>query len=116
NPVLSYWHYISSEDVCGFDFGFVVVNNSIVNTYNLCASNNTNGWVQKTVNLSAYAGQTVNLQIRAETDGYLLSSLYVDDVSFQSSVTTVQQSMNAFPLTNSTGVAQKQPNILSVEN
>ena len=40
--------------------------------------------MQKSINLSAYAGQTVTLQIGAETDGSYSSSWFIDDVSFQS--------------------------------
>ena len=81
---LHYWHWIASEDACGYDFGGVILNNTVVDVYDLCTSRNTNGWVRHTVDLSSYAGQTVFLQIRAETDGSLNSNLFVDDVSFQS--------------------------------
>jgi serine protease len=82
-PYLAYWHWIASQDVCGYDFGGVLVNGAVVHVYNLCTSTNTNGWVKKVVNLGAYAGQTVAVQIRAETDGSLNSNLFVDDVSVQ---------------------------------
>jgi serine protease len=84
-PYLSYWHWIDSEDFCGWDFGSVQVNGTTVNEYTLCASANTNGWVQRTVNLGAYAGQTVSLRIRVVTDSSFVSSLFVDDVAFQAS-------------------------------
>ena len=75
-PYLSYWHWIASEDTCGFDLGGVVINGSVVvDAYDLCISTNTGGWVQHTVNLSAYAGQSVAIQIRAETDDSLNSKL-----------------------------------------
>jgi len=41
--------------------------------------------VKHSVNLAAYGGQTVTVQIRAETNGTGLSSLFVDDFSFQAS-------------------------------
>ncbi len=79
---LRFWYWISSEDVCGYDFGGVVINNATVaDRFNLCSSTNTNGWVQRVVNLGAWAGQSVQLQIRSEHDGSLLSSLFVDDVT-----------------------------------
>lgn len=84
-PYLSYWHWIASEDICGFDAGGVLVNGTVVDVYDLCQAQNTNAWVRHTVNLSAYAGQTVALQIRAETDESFNSNLFVDDVSFQAS-------------------------------
>jgi hypothetical protein len=87
-PYLAYYHWIGSNDACGFDFGGVIINGSIVvDVYNLCTSTNTGGWVKHVVNLGAYAGQSVSLEIRAETDISLISNLFVDDVVFQSTPT-----------------------------
>jgi hypothetical protein len=83
-PYLVYWHWIASEDDCGYDFGGVVINESVVvEGYELCNAKNTNGWLRRAVNLSAYAGQTVWVEIRAETDDSLNSNLFVDDVSLE---------------------------------
>jgi uncharacterized repeat protein (TIGR01451 family) len=93
SPYLAYWHWIASEDFCGYDFGGVVINGStVVDVYTLCEDENTGDWVKHVVNLSAYAGQSVSLQIRVETDGSLNSNLFVDDVSFQASAASVQDS------------------------
>jgi serine protease len=84
-PYLVYWHWIASQDSCGYDFAGVLVNGAVVDVYNLCSSANTSGWAKHVVNLSAYVGQTVQLQIRTECDDSLNSNLFVDDVSFQGS-------------------------------
>ena len=85
-PYLTYYHWIASSDSCGYDFGGVLVNGSIVvDVYDLCGTTSTGGWVKHSVNLHSYVGQTITFQIRAETDGSLNSNLFVDDVSFQSS-------------------------------
>lgn len=84
-PYLSYWHWIASADYCGYDFGGVLVNGSVVDSYELCSDNNTGSWVQKVVNLSAFAGASVTLEIRAECDGSYNSNLFIDQVAFQSS-------------------------------
>ena len=84
-PYLVYWHWIASADICGNDFGRVLINGSVVDEYNLCSSANTYGWVSHSVNLSAYAGQSVTLQIRGQTNGSNNSNLIVDDVSLQAS-------------------------------
>lgn len=81
-PYLHYWRWIASEDICGFDFGGVLINNAAVNVYDLCADTDTGGWQKRVVNLNAYKGQTVTLQIRVETDSSLNSSLFVDDFLF----------------------------------
>ncbi len=82
-PTLIYWHWIDSEDRCGYDFAGVLINGTVVDVYPLCSQSNTHGWVAYTVDLSQYAGQTVTLQIRAETDGSNNSNLFVDQVAFQ---------------------------------
>jgi len=41
--------------------------------------------VTHSVDLSAYAGQSVTLQIRSETGPSIYSNLFVDDVSLQAS-------------------------------
>ncbi len=82
-PYLAYYHWINSEDACGYDYGGVVVNSTVVDVYDLCIPENTSGWAKHVVNLSAYTGQSVALQIRIETDSSLISHLLVDDVAFQ---------------------------------
>lgn len=96
-PYLAYWHWIASQDYCGYDFGGVIINGStVVDVYNLCSSANTGGWVKHVVNLSSYAGQSVSLQIRVETDGSLNSNLFVDDVAFQASASAAQEGPPVF--------------------
>ncbi len=83
SPYLSYMHWIASQDYCGYDIAGVLVNGSVVETYDLCIDNSTGGWVQHVVNLSAYAGTSVMVQIRVEADDSLNSNLFVDYVTFQ---------------------------------
>ncbi len=95
-PYLTYWHWIGSGDLCGYDYAYIKVNGSNVQQYDLCSSTDTGGWVAKSINLSAYSGQTVQLQIRVETDIALSSSLLVDDVAFSaSSLSIANQSQPA---------------------
>jgi len=35
SPYLAYWHWIISEDFCGYDFGGVTINSTVVDVYNL---------------------------------------------------------------------------------
>jgi len=82
-PNLVFYHWIDSTDICGYDYGFVRINGTIVSTIQLCSPNNTGGWVQRSINLSSYANQTVTLQIRAENDFSASSDWFIDDVAFQ---------------------------------
>lgn len=72
----------------------------MVDVYDLCESTHTGGWAKHVINLSAYAGQSVSLQIRAETDSSLNSNLFIDDVSFQTSASSVKNSPTLFDLKN----------------
>jgi bacillopeptidase F (M6 metalloprotease family) len=83
-PYFTFWHWIASNDDCGWDFASVVVDSVEADVYDLCADNNTSGWKKHAADLSAYVGQSVAVQIRVETDESLNSNLFVDDVSFES--------------------------------
>ena len=82
-PYLHYWHWIASADLCGYDFAYVRINNTPIHSYNLCSATNTGGWVEHIVYVGAYAGQSVALQIRTQTDDTYNSNLFVDDVSLK---------------------------------
>jgi hypothetical protein len=77
-PYLVYWQWIESDDYCGNDFGDVLVNGTVVDDYDLCTSTNTGGWVAHSVDLSAYVGQSIMLQIRAETDDSITIDLKIN--------------------------------------
>jgi len=80
---LRFWQWIGSQDQCGYDFAWVRINNTSLLTVTLCQGNNTGGWVAQTVNIGAYAGQTVSLQFRVETDSSLNSNYFLDDVTLE---------------------------------
>lgn len=82
-PYLTYWRWIASADVCGYDFASVKISSTAIEVYDLCDPNDTNGWVKRTLNLSAYAGLSVTITFQAEADGSGNSNLFIDDVSFQ---------------------------------
>ncbi|GEM_PF-1082001 len=79
--VLAFWFWIDSQDECGYDEAWVYVETTIVDHFNLCAPNNTNGWQKRTVDLSAYVGQTRWIQFIARTDSAYASAFFVDDVA-----------------------------------
>jgi hypothetical protein len=85
SPELVYWHWVDSRFDCDDSFGGVVINETYVDYYLLCSDTDTGGWVKRTVDLNAFAGQTVVLWVfsRTEVDNY--SSLYIDAVSIHAS-------------------------------
>ncbi len=88
--VLSYYYWIGSEDICGFDFAGVFVKGNLVKSYDLCDSTDTGGWVRGTANVSAYVGQRVLLEFVVETDGSGNSNFFLDDVALGPSLTADQ--------------------------
>ena len=85
-PYLGFWHNISSNDGCNdaYDVARVRVNGAEAKKINLCSTTHTYpNWVKTSVNLSAYAGQTVQLELTVKTDGSIHSSWLVDDIAFQ---------------------------------
>jgi bacillopeptidase F (M6 metalloprotease family) len=83
-PNLTYWHWIkSSETGCHYDVVSIWVNNSVVESYGLCAGANTNGWSKQKLDLSAYAGRTVRLRVQLTTDSSITSSVFLDDLVFE---------------------------------
>lgn len=81
---LSYWAWIASEEAnCNADLVTVTVNGAqIVENFALCATTATEGWVERTIDLAAFAGQSVQLQVEVVTDGSTPSSLFLDDFAF----------------------------------
>jgi len=93
-PILEYWYMIQSEDDCGYDFGGVVVNDIVVDKFDLCLATTTPQWYRRLVNLSYFAGMAVTLEIRGETDRFLDSTLLIDDVSLRNFSATVSAAAN----------------------
>jgi hypothetical protein len=79
-PELVYWHWIDSIWACDGSHGGVLVDETPVDEYELCQATDTGGWVKRTIDLSAFAGETVRLRIWSATGVSDYSSLYIDAV------------------------------------
>ncbi|MFI9787067.1 M4 family metallopeptidase [Kitasatospora sp. NPDC051984] len=79
-PKLTFWLKVTTQETgtTPYDTLKVNVNGTTVATYS--NANASAGYVQKTVNLSAYAGQTVSLQFAGQEDASLATTFLVDDV------------------------------------
>lgn len=84
-PYLTFYYAIVSDDTCGNDRGSILIDNVAKDVIDLCRATTSQAWQRRTINLSAYAGRTVMLQLRARTNGSLNSNLFIDDVSFSAS-------------------------------
>ncbi len=88
-PILEYWVLIRSADDCGYDFGGIVLDDRVIDKFDLCQTTTTTTWQPRWIDLSRYVGTTVMLEVRAETDRFLDSTLFVDDVNLVTFAATV---------------------------
>jgi hypothetical protein len=85
NTTLSFWiiSYRPDADDPDLDQAYVEVNGTPVWTYDLIQANNTYpNWVNVTVDLSAYAGQNVSLELGATSAGASTGNIRFDYVEF----------------------------------
>ena len=83
--LLDYWYRIESEDLCGYDTGQILAiagdKKTALRSFDLCRDEQTREWVHDQIDLTRFAGQEITLAFRAETDIFLRSSLFIDDVA-----------------------------------
>lgn len=89
---LTFWEYASSnESSTTYAYQEADLLDSTGATVALLyqAVDNTGGWVQRTINVSSYAGQTLWLYFGVHGDGYTgtYTTLYIDDVSLSGGAT-----------------------------
>ena len=85
---LSFWQYINTSETTrttAYDVLTVTVRNSAGTVLATLATysnlNATSGYVQKSFNLGAYAGQTVRLEFVGTEDSSLQTSFFIDDTA-----------------------------------
>jgi subtilisin family serine protease len=104
---LTYWYWLSSDDICDYDYGYVKINGTTRTTYDLCTATNTGGYVEATLDLTGESGPT-ELRFQATTDWDILgspSSFLVDDVSIEECISGGQETADYSDLAASYGVA-----------
>ncbi len=90
-PYLHYAFYSESEDMCGYDFFRIKVNNAIVYTENLCSSTSTHAWVAGVLNLSSYLGTRKTITFEVTTDSSNNSNMFLDDISMSNSASAMAE-------------------------
>jgi hypothetical protein len=81
---LSFWHWDCTVDTITFDWQDAYITdtsgNILQTIFHQCTD--TEAWTQQTVDMTAYAGQTVRIKFLVHEDGFGdLTGMYVDDVS-----------------------------------
>ena len=84
SAVLNFWYYAASTDTVQYDWQEALIldgNGNVLQTiFHMADDSRT--WTRQTVDLSAYAGQTVLVFFNCHGDGYIdPTTLWVDDVS-----------------------------------
>ena len=112
NHFLSFWYQIYSDDACGYDYAYIKINDTDSWQADLCTSTSTSDWTQGSIDLTAYAGQSVTLEFRAETDSSLNSNLFIDDVSFAASALLHNEpASNPSPLAESSAASLSKQDV-----
>jgi len=80
---LRYYYQVDSEkSACNADWMHLLVGMTELVSLGLCEFGNTTDWVAGTVDLNAYAGQTITIEFEVTTDPAAdTSSFFIDDVS-----------------------------------
>ena len=80
-PTLRFWTYVTTQESgsTAYDKLTAKVNGTSVATVSNASTKGA--WFQTTVNLSAYAGQTISLQFAESNDSTLPTSFWLDEVS-----------------------------------
>jgi hypothetical protein len=80
---LSWYQWLVTDDDPGFDFAYIKINGTNVNVQDLAAQINPGDWLQRSVpvDLQPYAGSSIELRFVADTDGALVSSFFLDDIT-----------------------------------
>jgi hypothetical protein len=80
--MLTFWIYINSADVCGWDYLKFYINSQLFYTYDICSGTSTYQWTFQNMDLSGFSNQAITLMIEYTSDISLASYVYLDDFQF----------------------------------
>ena len=87
SPTLTFWHKISTTDTVFYPYDTLscVVWDTSGTVLGSCGQlsnvNRSDGWVQSTADLSAYAGKLVRIGFRSYNNSLYPTQFFIDDVS-----------------------------------
>lgn len=79
SPVLSLWYHMHGEDMGKLQFDAVHEGQLIKNISEPVQGDQGEDWLEKVIDLSAFAGSVINIRIRASTGDGELSDIAIDD-------------------------------------
>ncbi len=92
---LRFYALTESEDSCGYDFFRVKLGTFYTKKWEICS--NSDGWLETNLDFSAYAGISTTLIFELTTDSALISSVFLDDITFLSIGSLVQDALLGEP-------------------
>jgi uncharacterized repeat protein (TIGR01451 family) len=121
NQSLAFWllsYRPSADDPTPDDYFRVLVNNTVIYSRNMTQVNNTYpNWLQVTLNLSAYAGSTVQLRLTGVSNGALTGNVLVDEIRLGacSAAESPGDSLSALQPGDAPGAMSTDATLLGVE-
>lgn len=102
---LSFWWQVHTEESAGgYDALTLLLTDSqgqpLYAVAGLTDLNASTAWQQAQVDLSAFAGQTVQLRLATKTDGSLVTDFFVDDLSVTACAATTTNRQIFLPMTS----------------
>ncbi|MHB8193321.1 MAG: S8 family serine peptidase [Bellilinea sp.] len=86
--ILHYWFASGSQESdCGSDVFRIYAGSTILFSEGQCDLNETNAWIHRTLDLTAYTGTTQTIKFYISTDSLFNSNVFVDDISLEASTT-----------------------------
>ncbi|MHB0987875.1 MAG: hypothetical protein ACYC3P_04315 [Bellilinea sp.] len=92
--ILHYWFASGSTDQCNKDYFKIFVGGTLHFSETLCDTTETNAWVHRTLDLTAYAGTAQTIEFYIETDSLAYSNVFLDDISFETSTALASSAVN----------------------
>lgn len=87
-PYLAFWYWIDWPFSCQGASGAVAtvwLDQTMIHQTDVCEDTDSGGWAQRVLDVSAFAGQTVDLRFQLITGVTSYANLYLDDVRLQAS-------------------------------
>ena len=81
--MLHFWYWISAPEDCGHDFFTLSIGSDTLINWDLCIDSQTSGWVERSIDLSTYAGSGTLIAFTVALDDSDTSQVFIDDVSLE---------------------------------
>jgi len=81
NPIIEFWYHMNGNHMGVLHLDILSNQSWDLDVMVPLTGNNGNVWIQKTIDLSAYSGQIINIRFRGITGSYYQSDMALDDIN-----------------------------------